>query len=177
MNTPVHEYASTKRDFLDAQRLHRKNRPWSAVSYGFWYVVLPGGSVAYLLYWASLWFTHGRAAAIHNIVWAGLALYLASLLSFARWWQIQKLWNQMQPKKYRGLPVTLQFDDKLIISARPGDNEGRWSWNAVEDFAEDERLAILYVRKKLFLMVPKRIMDEHEWERLRTLALPHKVKK
>lgn len=177
MDTPTHECISTKRDFLDAQRLHRKNRPWTALSYGFWFVVVPGASVAYLLYWASLWFTHGRAAAMNNVVWAALALYLAALLSFARWRQIRKLWNQVQPKKYDGMPVTFQFDEDTLISARPGESEGRWKWGAVEDFAEDEKIAILYVRKKLFLMVPKRIMDEAEWTRLRALALPRKAKR
>ena len=177
MNTPVHEYVSTKQDFADAQRLHRSNRPRFAVWYWLWYGVLPGLSVVYLMYWAALWITRGQGWALHNAAWAGLALYIAVMLPFGRWWQIRRLWDRTQPKKYRGEPVTFQFDEQQLISARPGSSEGRFQWNAIEDYAEDERLAILYVQRKLFLFVPKRAMDEAEWERLRAIAAERKAKR
>ena len=177
MDTPVHEYTATKRDFMDAQRLHRKNRPWAAVNYWLWWVGVPAACVLYALAVAVHWQLRSRTVGGGEIVVAGFALYFAVLLLFGRWWQIRKLWNQAQPKKYRGKPVTLQFDEAMIISARPGDSEGRFYWTAIEDYAEDERLAIVYVRRKLFLFIPKRAMDEPEWARLRTLALPHKEKR
>ncbi len=177
MNTPVHEYISTKQDFVDAQRLHRKNRPRAAANYWLWYAVIPIASALYLIYFAVRWFTHPRAVTGNAIFWAAVALYLAVVLTFARWWQMRKLWNQAQPAKYRGKPVTFQFDPEMVISARPGESEGRFYWSAIEDYAEDDRLALIYVRHKLFLFIPKRAMDESEWERLRALALPHKAKR
>lgn len=106
---------------------------------------------------------------------AAVGLYAAVLLPLARWNQIRVLWNRTQPKKYRGQPVTFQFDQEQVISARPGSSEGRFLWGAIEDYAEDERLVLLYVQRKLFLFIPKRAMDETEWARLRELALPHKA--
>ncbi|WP_419804140.1 YcxB family protein [Terriglobus sp.] len=177
MDTPIHEYTATKRDFADAQRVHRKNRPWAAVNYWFWYAAVPVGCVLYVLTVAVRWHLHSRTVGGGEIVGAGFALYVAALLAFARWWQRRKLWNQAQPKKYRGKPVTVQFDESIIIGARPGESEGRFYWTAIEDFAEDDRMALVYVRPKLFLFIPKRAMSEPEWARLRALALPRKAKR
>ena len=177
MNTPVHEYVSSKQDFLDAQRLHRSNRPWTAVWYWLWYGVAPGLSIVYLGYWVVLWATHGWASALRDAGFAGFALYLAVLLLLSRWLQIRRLWARAQPEKYRGQPVTFQFDEQQLISARPGSSEGRFQWSSIEDYAEDERLALLYVQRKLFLFVPKRAMEEAEWARLRLLASERKAKR
>ena len=91
--------------------------------------------------------------------------------------QIAATGTDAQRRPVRGQPVTFQFDEQQLISARPGSSEGRFQWNAIEDYAEDERLAILYVQRKLFLFVPKRAMDEAEWERLRAIAAERKAKR
>ena len=89
MNTPVHEYISTKQEFGDAQRLHRKNRPRSAANYCLWYAAIPIASLQYLVYFSAHWFMHPRAVTGNAIFWAAIALYLAVLLTFARWWQMR----------------------------------------------------------------------------------------
>ncbi len=174
MTTPVHEYLATKRDFLDAQRLHRRNRPWTAILYWLVYWILPLAGACCTLYAASLWAKEGLRAVGG---WMGpgvIGAYLALVLPLARWNQLRRLWNNAQPKKYRDIPLLLQFDDEQLVSGRPGESEGRFFWIAFEDYAEDEKLALLYLRRKLFLFIPKRAMPAAEWARLRALALPRK---
>ncbi len=175
MNEPVHEYVSTKQDFIDAQRLHRSNRRWARVGYFVWFWVIPLVGLTLTLA-ALIAHLRGNVSLFYKLLpAAAVGLYAAVLLPLARWNQIRVLWNRTQPKKYRGQPVTFQFDREQVISARPGSSEGRFLWGAIEDYAEDERLVLLYVQRKLFLFIPKRAMDETEWARLRELALPRKA--
>ena len=175
MLTPAHPYVITTADYNDAQRLHRRNRPRAAFTYYFWFWFLPGISIAFLAFTLVVIAIHGLLAAGRYMPAAGVALYLALLLPFCLWNARRKAMNNLQPKSRRGQPVTVQFDNDQIISAIPGISDGRFFWSAIEDYAEDERMALLYVRKKLFLFIPKRAMDEAEWQRLRTLALPQKA--
>ena len=177
MHTPVHEYLVTKSDFLDAQRLHRRNRPWTALNYWTFHVVVPIVGAICALYTGWLWIQGGSRAAGAWIPPGVLGLYFAILPPLVRWNQIRRLWNNAQPKKYRDRPIQLQFDEEQVISSRPGESEGRFFWNAFEDYVEDEKLALLYVRRKLFLFIPRRAMPEDEWQRFRALALPRKVSK
>ena len=175
MDTPVHEYTATKQDFHDAQRLHRANRRWVAIGYYFWVWFVPLAGTALALIAGTFWLQGNRAGFYHLLPEAALGAYFAVVLPLLRWNQIRRLWDRAQPKKFRDQPVTLQFDAQQIISARPGSSEGRFQWTAIEDYAEDERLALLYVQRKLFLFVPKRAMDEAEWDRLRAVALTRKA--
>ena len=177
MDTPTYEYLVTKQDYNDAERLHRRNRPRAAVVYYVFFWLLPCVSAAYLLYTLIVFGLGGWRAVERHLAEASLALYLAILLPFAFWNAKRRAWNTLQPKKYAGRPVTFQFDGEQLISARPGVSDGRFYWTAIEDFAEDDRMALIYPRPKLFVIVPKRAMPEEAWQRLRAFAVPQKRRK
>ena len=43
-------------------------------------------------------------------------------------------------------------------------------WSALAAFVEDERVALFFIQKSLYLMVPKRALSEAEWMEARSLA-------
>ena len=177
MDTPVHEYVITRQDYNSAQSLHRSNHRRVSLMYYFWFWFLPAISIAFLLYTLVLIAAKGLLAAQAYTPLAGWALYIAAFMPFLLWNTRRKAMNTLQPKDRRGKPVTVQFDAHQIVSAVPGVSEGRFFWTAIQDFTEDSSVALLYTRKKVFLFIPKRAMDDAEWQRLRTLALPQKAVK
>ena len=66
--------------------------------------------------------------------------------------------------------VRFSFDESGVTSSVVGRSEGRFYWNAIQDFAEDDRLALLFIGKKHFLYIPKRAMNEEGWKSLRAMV-------
>ena len=55
----------------------------------------------------------------------------------------------------------------MLISRRPCLSEGRFQRAGILAFVEDEHIALLFVRKKLFLPVPRRALNAEGWAELR----------
>ena len=170
MDTPVYQYVLRKTDFLDAQRLYRKHSLRAALSHYLWIWAVPISGLCVVLATLAAVITPredlirelGPAAAVG----AWFALFIPTM----RWWQIRKLWKASLDAGADGKPVTLQFDNEQLISAIPGKSEGRFFWTALVDYAEDDRLAMLFIRKKHFLYVPKYALPETAWAQIRELA-------
>lgn len=170
MEAPIYEYVLTKPDFLHAQKLFRSHRKWSAVAYWFWIWLLPGIGALLALAAVYAWATHNSILLAPLAPAAGGGLWIAIFIPLTRWFQLRKAWRNSVPKALEGKPVTLQFDDEQIISTIPGRSEGRFFWSAILDFIEDDRLALLYVREKLFLYIPKAALPDSAWQRMRELT-------
>lgn len=162
------EYEFSYAHYKQAQRLFVKHRPSSF----FWYVTfvwaLPAAGLCFAGYWLFLWF-EGQRRMAHAL--SG-SLYLAAYLGLAsplvRWWKLRRAYDQLFPK---GCPhvATIGFDDEFISSVVPGRSEGRFFWPAIVDFAEDEHVALVFIRKKHFLVVPHSAFTDEQWTELRTL--------
>ena len=174
MNTPVYEYVSSQQEYVDAQRLHRRNRRSAALRYYLVFWLVPLLSVLFLLFTVTTWTAKGMDATQPFFSVAGLALYLVLFLTFALWRAKQKAWKTTQDRRPNNEPLTVQFDKLQIISAIPGVSNGRFFGSAFKDYAEDEHITLIYPRPKLFLFLPKRAMPASEWDRLRIYALPQK---
>jgi len=170
MNTPTFEYVLQKKDFINAQRLHLKHNRSAALSYYFWIWLVPILGVVVALFEWTAYLLHNEIMMRTLAPVAGAGLWLAIFLPFMRWWNVRRCWKASSETIDGGKPVTLQFNDELLISTIPGKSEGRFFWTGLIDFAEDDRLALLYIRKKQFLYVPKSALPEEAWVRVRALA-------
>ena len=170
METPVYQYVLRKEDFLDAQRLYRKHNRRAALSYYLWIWIVPVLGLCLVLAYSAAVITR-RADLMQQLMPAAAAgAWFAIFVPIMRWWQIRKLWKASLDPVADGKPVTLQFDNEQLISAIPGKSEGRFFWTALVDYAEDDRLTMLFIRKKRFLYIPKHALPESAWAQIRELA-------
>jgi hypothetical protein len=65
--------------------------------------------------------------------------------------------------------VTLEFNTEQFIITFPGKSEGRYFWSAIQDFAEDGKIALVFIQKKRFIFIPKHALPETAWFELRSL--------
>jgi len=93
-------------------------------------------------------------------------LLLAYLM---RQYVVRKQFKQIFPPSRTDRTVSIDIDNDRIISAIPGVSEGKFFWNAILDFAQDERITLLYVAKNRFLFVPTQAFSDAERDELRGL--------
>jgi hypothetical protein len=60
----------------------------------------------------------------------------------------------------------MTIDEDHIVSAIPGVNEGKYFWNAILRFAQDEKITLFYVAEKKFLFVPTKAFSREQREEL-----------
>jgi len=168
-----YDYKLTYKDFLDAQRLFRKQRWKSALSY---YVFIWGLPVLGFLA-AVPWLAQLLGAQAQWVyAWGGFAalgLWCAIAIPLMRIYTIRRCWKRLLPdsakKSIRSeIRVELEMNGEQLISALPGRSEGRFLWSGLIDYAEDEELALVFIKKKMFLFIPRRAMDDAGWNQLRS---------
>ena len=169
-------YVTTFNDFVAAQRLARKHHRLMAAAYYFWYGVVPLLALAALA--ALIYdFVPGHAFLpahvgpyLAGLVGAGL--YLAILRPIA----IRRSYRQTRGGRPADAPVEFELTGTEIISRIPGRSEGRFLPSAVISFAEDDRIALIYVAKKRFLFVPKTALTAAQWTMVRHWVAQRKEK-
>lgn len=168
--SPTYEYVLTKQNFLDAQRVFRARYRRSALLYYLWYWVVPFIGLLVALVPVYYWLQHDRHMMSASFPLAGAGLYFALVVPVSRIFQIRRAWRNAVPITLEGKPVSLRFNHEWIASGIPGRSEGVFRWSAIYDFAEDEKVGLLLIRKKLFLFIPKPALPAEVWERIRELA-------
>jgi hypothetical protein len=170
-----YDYVLRFDDYQNSQKLYLRHRRSAAVFYYCYVWVLPiVGLLACALFVASRYGFHPEfSAPLAGLAAGGLwfALFVPIMQVFGR----RRCWKRMVPVDVKGkaksieIPVSLEFNDEQVISAIPGKSEGRFYWPAILDFAEDEKMALLFVHKKRFLFIPKRAMSTDAWNEFRGL--------
>ena len=163
------EYTIDYEDYKAAQRLYLRHRRWAMVVYLLFQWVLPAIAVGFVGWTLFLWLsTDYRDLPFVGGITAGL-LWMSFIFLLNRKLTIRRGYRNLFPKGVT--PITrLTADEAQLISAIPGRSEGRFFWAAIEDYAEDDRMALLFIRRKLFLMVPRRALNEAQWGELRALV-------
>lgn len=156
------EYTITLADFKAAQHLCRRRSRRAWLLFLFWYRVAPVlGVVSATGFFYGLHHTESFPPWLGGVL-AGCAWFgLFPLL----WWpvQLRLQFRRMKEGAPDDAPVELELEGNELISRRPGLSEGRFRWAAIQSYAEDERIALVFVRKKLFLLIPKRALDDEGW--------------
>jgi hypothetical protein len=165
------DYISTFEDYKKAQKLYLRYRNNARMRLLAWMYGLPIATVCLALLTWHLSSTSSTSG-FSLLGWLTLCCFGATVqVVVLRPWNLRRCYNKM--RRIAGMneqtPTRFDFDDNGVISGVPNRSEVRFFWNAIQDFAEDEHVALLFISKKRFLFIPKRVMAAEQWDQLRSL--------
>ena len=170
-------YTLTLNDYKSAQRLHLRRNLSRRLTFIFWYVVIPilaaAGVLAFVLFDVS---KLTRFAAIYFGMVAVL-VWLSIFLPLMRLYTIRKCFKQIFPPSRTDRSSSIDIDEERVISAIPGVSEGKFFWNAIIDFAQNEKVTLLYIHKRAFLFLPTSCLSPVQRIELNDLVARHVAKK
>ena len=169
---PIHRYTATYADFLNAQRLYRTSSRRAFWAFLAWTYLVPAVTAGLCL--GALQAHRHRspyAAALVGFAAAGLWLTFVSVVLRPLTWR--RAFRKLLLPGETQMNSEFSFDDNGVFTGITSRSEARFFWNSILRYAENSEIALLFIRKKLFLFVPKRAMDEPEWKRLRALVAQH----
>lgn len=171
------EYTLTLADFKAAQRLHYRQTLGRRIRLAFWTVVVPCLALAGLA--AFLFLDMSRitpyAAILFGVECAMLAISVINPI--ARYYKMRKAFNLLFPPARVERNSTLEITEDYILSGIPGVSEGKFFWNALVDFAQDEKITLLYIAKTRFLFFPTSAMTDMQSDELNGLTAQHLTKR
>jgi hypothetical protein len=142
------------------------------VTYYAWVWGLPVAGVATVLAWVATLLGSQLVWVKTMAALSGFGIWFLAVIPLSRMLTMRRAWKRLLPPRTRKarkamVAVELEFDETQVISRLPGRNEGRFFWPAIVDYAEDEKLALIFVAPKRFLFVPRRAMPDEAWVQLR----------
>ena len=161
------EYTTTFEDFKAAQRLAVRRTMRNRIVFLVFHRVLPLlGAVAVILL---IWDMGFRGFLFPSWVggWLFLMVWLGFALPAVRWWQFRRLYRAMKNGRPEGAPIQFELTETEFISRVPGRSEGHFRPAAIFDYRENEEVALVYVTKNQFIVLPKRALDASQWQALR----------
>jgi hypothetical protein len=170
-------YTLALADYVSAIRLHRRLSFMRRLVFGLIYVGLPIMAMAGMI---SILFLKviAKTELSSDVLFAeGILLFLSIALPLARIPDVRICFRRifLNPK---AIPtVTLEIDDDGIRSESPGVSEGKFFWNAIAGFAQNERITLLYVARKKFLFFPTNVLTPAQRAELDDLVARHVVRK
>ena len=63
-----------------------------------------------------------------------------------------------------------EFDNLNVRFIVPGGTEVSYSWKSFTQFMENDLIAVLFITNAAFHTIPKRAMNEADWDRFRMLV-------
>jgi hypothetical protein len=168
------EYALTLADYKAALQLHARQTISRHLGNFFVHVMAPVVACLIILFWLYEAVFHGDFLASQPSAWVTPALFAS--LPFLQEWSIRKTFKQLFPSSVTNMPVSFSIDDDLIVSAIPDRSEGRFYWNAIDHFAQNEKVTLIYVAKRRFIFFPTRAFSPEQRAELNDLVVRHGVK-
>jgi hypothetical protein len=105
-----------------------------------------------------------------------LAFLISLGLPLTRYFAVRKQFKNTFPHAQTSQDLLIDIDDERIISTVPGTGEGKYFWTAILEFAQDEKVTLLYPRKNMFLLVPTQAMSPAQRAELNDLVARHLVR-
>jgi hypothetical protein len=147
-------YTLTLADYKAALRLHRHQKLSRRIAFILLYCVVP---VLAVLGLAAVFILEakGQADLAADVIGVDIIfIWLAIGLPMARFMNTRKGFKRIFPSTRTEKSSAIDIDDECIISAIPGVSEGKFFWNAIPAFAQDEKITLLYIDKNRFLFFP-----------------------
>ena len=164
----MHEYTTNFDDFKAAQQLFAGRNTKSRVTYFLWLWVLPAlGVIALMLLIWDITMRHFGFTPIVGGALAGLA-WLGLYCRIRRPYQVRKLYKLMKNGRADDSPLEAGVEGDELISRVPGLSEGRFRRAAVLSLIENDKMTLLVVTKKSFLLFPKRTLPHTFFFELRS---------
>lgn len=170
------EFTLAFSDYKSALRLYRRQTLGRRLAFVFWNIVVPILAVIGLVAFAFLdLFRITRFAAVLFAVETAL-LTFAIVNPIARYYKTRKCFKQLFPTRTDRIS-TLEINDDHLLSRIPGVSEGKFFWNAIVDFDQDDKVTLIYVAKRRFLFFPTAAMSHDQHVELNNLISRHVAKR
>lgn len=171
------EYNVTLNDIKSAHRLHRRQTLGRRLWFAFVNIAVPIlaviGLAAFVFHYVT--FTTYYAAGLFGVECA--LLWLAIVNPIARHYQMRKRFRQLFPPNRTDGTSTLEIDDDHLLSRIPDVSEGKFFWNAIVNFAQDDKITLMYVGKNRYLFFPTAAMSPNQRVELNNLVSRHVTKR
>jgi hypothetical protein len=169
------EYTLTLADYKRALALHNRQKLFGRGNSFFMLRIVPAFALFVIAFWlveAAL----GKDSLAQNqpVTWISVIFFAALPLLWE--WSVRRHFKQLFPTSVTSRKVSFSADDELIVSAIPDRSEGRFQWSAVDHFAQDEKITLIYVGKKRFLFLPTPAFSPEQRAELNDLIARHGVK-
>jgi hypothetical protein len=170
------EYTLALADYKAALKLHARQsilrRAGSVLLYAIFAMALVGSLACILL---RIGGKAELATALFDVdAWlAVFALYLYLLRVFT----VRRGFKRIWPARSGDHTVAMEIDGEGIRSSLVGVSEGKFFWNAIVRFAQDEKITLLYLGKTRFLFIPTQSMSQEQRNELKDLVARHIAKK
>jgi hypothetical protein len=170
-------YTLTLADYKAAQQLHIRQKISRRISQYFWYVGVPVVAVLWLLVFilGDFWETTDLGSPYRWIL--SILLWFSIFLPLMRFINIRRCFKMLSQQLNKDRIVSIEINDECVLSAIPGVSEGKFFWSAIQNFAQDEKVTLLYVAEKKFLYIPTNAFSPTERTELNELVSRNMVRK
>ncbi len=169
------EYTVTLADYKSALALHNRQKVFGRANNFFLLRIVP----AFALFVIGFWLVEAALgkdspAQGQPVTWICVVFFAAIPLLWELY--VRRYFKQLFPASVTSRNVSFSADDDLIVSTVPDRSEGRFYWNAIDHFAQNEKVTLIYVGKKRFIFLPTRALSPEQRAEFRNLAARHGVK-
>jgi hypothetical protein len=170
-------YELTLAEFESALKLHARQKLSRRIYVFTFRFVIPWATYLFLGFTLYSYVTGGWGA-IEGLVFPDFVLVaiLILALSFPRS-RIHSVFRSLYPPGAKSRINSMEINDACILTSVEGVGEGKYLWNAVSAFVENEQLALLYVGEERFFTVPLRALTDVQRNELRELVARNLVKR
>lgn len=161
------EWVLEYQDYLAAQNLFNRSSFWRRISIFTLKWLLPAIAIIIALLLVE---KNGWSFALEN-GWS--VLLFGFMFRFIYWLSLRKGYKRIFLNGDSTKPVYMEINDEQILSGIPGSSEGKFFWPTVLKFSEDEQIVLLYLSKRLFLIIPKNKIAPAEWSEMKQTIQRH----
>ncbi|MBS1802481.1 MAG: YcxB family protein [Acidobacteria bacterium] len=167
------EYKLTLKDYKAAFRLHRRRKISRRLIAWLGPVLLVIGVIGFVL--CSIANNTPLAAQAAALIAGSLVFTIG--LPISRSWNIRRSFTRLFPSGENDRISRIAIDDQGICRELSGVAELKLSWNGIYDFAQNEKITLLYTNKDCFLLWPTGLMSTGQRAELDELVGRHVVKR
>ena len=159
-------YRNKFKVYKAAQRLYFRCDPRRRLSFLFWHRIMPVISTAALgvLLWDIVLrrcaFSPSVAGVLGGVSFLGLSTFALRPL------QLRRDFRKIMQNGGLDQNLELELKDGELVTRVPGRSESRFQPAAIYDMVRDQEVCLLFLRKRLFLYVPRQNLPEEQWAAL-----------
>lgn len=160
------EFSIILKDYRNAVWLYCKKRPFSMIAYVYALWLMPFLGVACIAFgvYGQVNYPRALGAYFSNVI---PFFILCILLPAVQEINLRRKFSSAFPEGSRF--ITAIFTQDSFLCVLPGRVESRYYWSTLYGFTEDESIALLFITKASFVMIPKRVLSKADLQELRNL--------
>jgi hypothetical protein len=165
-------YTLTLGDYKAAQILHRKQKFTRQLAVWIWPAFVLIGLAAMVAFTLT---NHSELFA-DSLAFTVGALFITIFMPVARWYAVRKCFKQLFPPTRTDRSSAIDIDEERILSAVPGVSEGKIFWQGLLQFAQSDKVTMLYISEIRFIFFPTTVLTPEQREELKDMVKRHGVK-